>query len=96
MAYIDLNPDYTDFLQRHGLRGPDDFLRLPGVIICGHPDRNVSRVTLGTGVDSVRAFLKKEHRVRWRDRFLNARAGFGFRSKSCREMALFRLLRQAA
>jgi tRNA A-37 threonylcarbamoyl transferase component Bud32 len=94
MAYLHVNPDYTRFLKQHGLHGPEDFLRMPGVIICGHPDRNVSRVALGTGADAMSAFLKKEHCVRWRDRLANAWAGFGLRSKSCREMALFRLLGQ--
>jgi tRNA A-37 threonylcarbamoyl transferase component Bud32 len=94
MAYLDVNPAYTSLLHQQGLHGPEDFLRLPGIIICGHPDRNVSRVTLGTGGDGVRAFLKKEHRVPWRDRLANAWVGFGWRSKSCREMALFRMLRE--
>jgi tRNA A-37 threonylcarbamoyl transferase component Bud32 len=95
MACVYVNPEHACFLQQHGLQEPEDFLHLSGAIICGHPDRNVSRVTLGTGAESMRTFLKKEHRVRWRDRFANAWAGFGFRSKSCREMALLRLLRQS-
>ena len=78
MAFLKINPRYERLLEERQLATAVDFLEMPYVIICGHPDRNVSRVTLGTGSDTVRAFLKKEHRVRWRDRLANACTGFGF------------------
>lgn len=95
MAFVDINPGYREFLERHGLVGVDDFLALSGVVICGHPDRHVAQVTLGSGPSAVEAFLKREHRVRWRDRWANAWAGFGYVSKSYREAVLLRAVRQA-
>src|SRR6185437_2145150 len=44
---------------------------------------------------AVSAFLKREHRTRWRDRLANAWAGFGFVSKSCREYRLLQALAAA-
>jgi tRNA A-37 threonylcarbamoyl transferase component Bud32 len=93
MAFVDVNPRYREQLDRLGLRTPDDFLTLSGVILCGHPDRNVARVTLGEGAAAIHAFFKREHRTRWRDRLANAWAGFGFVTKSYRE---YRVLRQLA
>ncbi|HYT95135.1 MAG TPA: lipopolysaccharide kinase InaA family protein [Gemmataceae bacterium] len=91
MAFVEVNPRYREQLERLGLRTPADFLALSGVILCGHPDRHVSRLTFGKGGAALHAFLKREHRTRWRDRLANAWAGFGFTSKSYRE---YRLLRQ--
>jgi tRNA A-37 threonylcarbamoyl transferase component Bud32 len=54
------------------------------LIISGHPDRNVARVTVG-GPAGITAYLKREHRVHWRDRLGSAWAGFGLVSKSLRE-----------
>ena len=71
-------------------------MSLPSIIICGHPDRHVARVTLGTGPESVPAYLKREHRVPWRDRLFNAVAGFGFVSKSSREASILAELQRAA
>ncbi len=79
----------ADFLAA-GLTTPEAFLDLPGEIVSGHPDRHVMRVNLPDGRI---AFLKKEHRVRWKDRFENWRAGFGWSSKSVREG---RMLQRAA
>jgi tRNA A-37 threonylcarbamoyl transferase component Bud32 len=90
MAFLEVNPRYGDLLARLGLQAPADFLALPGVVYCGHPDRHVARVALG---EKRRAFLKREHRVRWKGRLANAWAGFGYTSKSHRE---YRLLHQLA
>jgi tRNA A-37 threonylcarbamoyl transferase component Bud32 len=92
MAGLFLNPHYREFLLRQGLEKAEDFLRLSGVIYCGHPDRHVSRLLLR---DTLPVFLKKEHRVRRRDRLANFWAGFGFVSKSWRELAMAQLLRTA-
>jgi len=91
MAKFFINPRYRDFLLQQGLEKAEDFLSLSGVIYCGHPDRHVARLTLA---DAAPVFLKKEHRVRWRDRFANFCAGFGFVSKSWREQAMDQLLQK--
>lgn len=67
-----------------GLHTAADFLALPGVVVGGHVQRNVSRVDLGERV----GYLKREHSVRWRDRFRNFLAGFGPVSMSLREAAI--------
>lgn len=85
MAHLCVNPHYRDFLRSLGLHTAEDFLALPAVIVSGHPERHVGRVTLGSGPSAVVAFLKREHRVRRRDRLASALAGFGFASKSERE-----------
>jgi tRNA A-37 threonylcarbamoyl transferase component Bud32 len=57
-------------------------LDLAGEIVSGHPDRHVMRIKLPDGQIG---YLKKEHRIRWKDRFENWRAGYGWCSKSERE-----------
>ena len=93
MARLQINPKYRDMLDALGLRSVGDFMHLDGVILWGHPDRSVECVTLGSG--AMRAYLKKERRIRWRDRGRNAWAGFGFASKSMREYSLLRDLHEA-
>jgi tRNA A-37 threonylcarbamoyl transferase component Bud32 len=90
MPSLEVNPRYCGLLARLGLEAPGDFLALPGVVYCGHPDRHVARVALG---EERRGFLKREHRVRWKGRLANAFAGFGYTSKSRRE---YRLLQEVA
>jgi tRNA A-37 threonylcarbamoyl transferase component Bud32 len=95
MAFVEVNPKYQDLLRRHGLVGAGQFLRLPAVVISGHPDRHVAQVSLGAGSDAVAAFLKREHLVWWKDRLAGAWAGFGLVSKSYREARTLRALHQA-
>ena len=95
MAFVEINPVYRTLLERHGLTAAEHFLALEGVIVSGHPDRHVARVSLGSGRAAVSAFLKREHRVRWKDRLANAWAGFGFVSKSRREVVMLREARRA-
>ncbi|HMF15632.1 MAG TPA: lipopolysaccharide kinase InaA family protein [Gemmataceae bacterium] len=92
MARLFINPRYREVLLKEGLEKAEDFVRLSGVIYCGHPHRHVARLNL---CDSLSVFLKKEHRVRWHDRLANFWAGFGFVSKSWRELATDRMLEQA-
>jgi hypothetical protein len=95
-AFVDMNPRFSSLLKRHGLENPQDFLGLPAVIVGGHSDRNVARVNLQTkprGKPATTAFLKREHRVPWRDRLANAWAGFGWCSKSYREALVLRAMR---
>src|SRR5262245_37247451 len=88
MARLFIHPRYRDWLQRLGLRAAEDFLGLSGVIVCGHPDRNVARIRLQDGGQAISLFLKKEHRVRLRDRLAHLLGGFGFVSKTYKEKAL--------
>jgi tRNA A-37 threonylcarbamoyl transferase component Bud32 len=94
MAFVEINPRYRALLGRHGLTSPELFLALPAVIVSGHPDRHVAQVTVGDGPAAVAAFLKREHRIPWKDRLANAWAGFGFVSKSYREALTLRALQQ--
>jgi hypothetical protein len=94
-AYLRVNPRYQGILDRHGLNSPRAFLRLPAVIISGHPDRNVARVTLGKNDDAIHAYLKREHRVRGKQRLANFWAGYGLVSVSHREALTLRRLRRA-
>jgi len=99
-SFLDVNPRYRELLKRQGLKVPEDFLALPAVIVSGHPDRNVARVSLGSLQDKsghrvgVTAYLKREHRLPWRDRLVNAWAGFGWCSKSYREALVLRAMRE--
>jgi tRNA A-37 threonylcarbamoyl transferase component Bud32 len=85
VAFVEVNPRYKEMLSGEGLECPERFLDLPGVIVSGHPDRNVTRVTVGPFPHEITCFLKCEHRVPRRDRIVNAWAGFSFVSKSERE-----------
>ena len=75
MAFLKVNPRYQQCLEHQGLVAPVHFLEMPSVIICGHPDHNVARVTLAAGAVAFPAFLKREHRIPWKERLLNATAG---------------------
>jgi tRNA A-37 threonylcarbamoyl transferase component Bud32 len=83
-----MHPDHRGWLDANGLTSPRDFLALPGVVVSGHVGRNVSRVEIG----SATAYLKREHRVRVRDRFRSWRDGFGWASMAEREAAVIRRL----
>jgi len=79
---ITVDLEMRDVLGSLGLTTPEAFLAMSGEIISGHPDRHVMRVVLANGRAG---YLKREHRIRWRDRFCNWRAGYGWVSKSVRE-----------
>lgn len=83
-----VRPECRDWLDAAGLRTATDFLTLPGVVVSGHVGRNVSRVEIA----GTTAYLKREHRVRVRDRFRAWRDGFGWQSVSAREAAVLRRL----
>lgn len=72
-------------------------IRIPpgGEIVSGHADRHVVRVILGQGRRRFVAYLKREHRVRLRDRFSSWWAGYGWVSKSVREARVLAELRKA-
>jgi len=88
MSLLEVHPSERDTLAQLGLTSAADFLRLEGVIQGGHPDRHVLRLNVG----GVTCFLKKEHRVAWRDRLSHWWRGHGFVSKStCEGRVLSRL-----
>ncbi len=93
MAFLEIHPRHHAALAHEGLSAAGDFLRLGGLIHCGHPDRHVARLELGPPGQRLAVFLKREHRVAWRDRWASAWAGCGFVTKSRRE---YRLLQQLA
>ena len=92
MGWVRIDPGWRETMHQAGLVSAADFLRLPGVILCGHPDRHVLKVEAGILPG---AFLKKEHRIPWRDRLANAWAGYGFVSKSTREAGILYRVAQA-
>jgi len=73
-----------------GMPSPRELIELPGVVVSGHVGRNVSRVVLSDET----AYLKSEHRVRWRDRLRSFLDGFGPVSVSEREYRVIRRLRE--
>jgi tRNA A-37 threonylcarbamoyl transferase component Bud32 len=91
MGLLSINLRYCDLLARHGLTCAERLAALPGVIVSGHPGRHVARVAVGDQV----AYLKREHRILWRDRLRSAAAGFGFASLAVREARTLTALRTA-
>jgi heptose I phosphotransferase len=87
-------PLYRRLLRRNGLSRPDDFLRLGGLIVSGHADRNVTRLSLEGEEGPVGFFLKREHRVGRGARLANAWAGYGFVSRCVREARALEALRR--
>jgi tRNA A-37 threonylcarbamoyl transferase component Bud32 len=83
---VEIAPRYRGRLARLGLATVDDFLGLPGEVVSGHPDRHVVRVEL-PGWDRP-LYLKRQHRVTWRERLRNRLAGFGWASRCGREAAV--------
>jgi heptose I phosphotransferase len=92
--FVEVRTGYRGLLRRLGLTRAEHFLALPGTIISGHPDRNVQCLTLKSGGGRLALYLKREHRVGFRARFMNALAGFGFVSRSLREACVLDALRR--
>ncbi len=90
-AFVEVNPHYRELLWENGLDDVGDFLDREAVIISGHPNRHVARLTLG----AANFYLKREERVPWTVRLGNAFAGFGFVSLSLREASVLRALPRA-
>ena len=89
-GWVRLHPRWIEYCEQNQLGHAGAFLDLPGEIVSGHVHRHVMEVKL----PDLRGFLKKEHRVRWRDRFANRREGFGWVSRSEREARLLQELEQ--
>jgi tRNA A-37 threonylcarbamoyl transferase component Bud32 len=91
MCLLEVHADERDALAQVGLTSAADFLQLEGVIQGGHPGRHVLRLNVG----GVPCYLKKEHRVAWRDRLGHWWRGHGYVSKSTREGRLLARLEAA-
>src|SRR5206468_4220680 len=87
-GWVVVHPRYRRRFARWGMVAAGDFLDQPGEVVSGHADRHVVHVLLGRGRERCAAFLKREHRVLWRDRLAAAWAGYGWASKSEREARL--------
>jgi tRNA A-37 threonylcarbamoyl transferase component Bud32 len=94
-GWVVVHPRYRRRFARWNLTDPRTILDLPGEVVSGHPDRHVVRVVVGRDLERFVAFLKREHRVPWRDRLTNLLFGFGWASKSEREARLLEQLRCA-
>ena len=87
-GWIEINPRCQDRPEALALTDAHAILELPGEVVCGHPDRHVVRVELAGAV----FYLKRQHRVGWRERFRQWCAGFGWSSRCEREAKLLREL----
>ena len=94
-GFLVVHPRYRAWLKKCGVEHAEDLFRLPGEIVCGHPDRHVAKVSLGRGHSQRFAYLKREHQVSWRTRIRNKLAGFGPVSRAEREAATLRTLEGA-
>jgi heptose I phosphotransferase len=79
--FVSLHPAARALLRRRRWSEPEAFLDLPARVVSGHPGRDVARVELGEGT----AYLKRQQRVSWKERFASARAGWGLVSRCLRE-----------
>lgn len=86
-GWVEVHPDFAD---RLAAATADELLDLPGEVVSGHPDRHVVRVEL-PGWDRA-LYLKRQHRVTWKERLRQWRDGFGWRSRCGREAALLKQL----
>ena len=92
-GWVNVNPRFRARLAALGLTSAEVLLDLPGEVVSGHPDRHVVRVEL-PGWGGV-LYLKRQHRVGWRERLRQRFAGFGWASRCGREAAVLRDLAAA-
>ncbi|HJZ57733.1 MAG TPA: lipopolysaccharide kinase InaA family protein [Gemmataceae bacterium] len=88
-----VHPQCGKRLAEMGLDRAEAILDLPGEIVSGHPDRHVIRIALPGWECGL--FLKREHRVGWRERLRQWLAGFGWTSRCEREARILRDLEAA-
>lgn len=89
-GWVVLQPRFQERLAGLGWTTADRLLGLPGEVVSGHPDRHVVRVD-HPGWGGV-LYLKRQHRVGWRQRLQQWLAGFGWGSRCEREARLLQLL----
>jgi hypothetical protein len=94
-GWVVIDPRYQRRLTRRELFAAADFIDLPGEVVSGHADRHVVRVVIGRGLNRLECYLKREHRVPWRERLRNFCDGFGWVSKSEREVRILHGLHRA-
>ncbi len=91
-GYLDVNPRYADRFESLGLCRAAGLVDWPGLIVGGHPDRHVRKVT----IDEQVMYLKCEHRIPWGWRLRCAREGYGLSSLSWREAQTLRVIKSRA
>jgi len=89
-GWVEVHPE---FAARLAGASADDLLELPGEVVSGHPDRHVVRVELPGWERAL--YLKRQHRVTWKERLRQWRDGFGWRSRCGREAELLKHLAAA-
>lgn len=89
-GWVEVHPGFADRLAG---ATADELLNLPGEVVSGHPDRHVVRVEL-PGWDRA-LYLKRQHRLTWKERLRQWHDGFGWRSRCGREAALLKQLAAA-
>jgi Lipopolysaccharide kinase (Kdo/WaaP) family len=95
VRYLTIHPDFRQDFVAAGLQTAEDLLRLDSVIFCGHPGRNVGRISIPTQAGVLRLLIKREHRVPLKERLANFVGGFGFASRSKREALTLSALQAA-
>jgi heptose I phosphotransferase len=91
-GYLELHPHHAGWLRELGLHTVEDFLALQGLIVSGHPDRNVSRLELRVDNLPLTVYMKREHRVPWAVRLAGWWAGVGWCSRSVHEARILHAL----
>src|SRR5688572_20933055 len=97
MAWIEFTPSYAPIFLDRDLSTAPALLNWSGILVNRHRDRQVEQVRFaGQGAQrSDGFFIKKQHRVTWRERLRNAWHGFGWRSTAVREAALLHAAKAA-
>ncbi len=93
-GFVELAAAYRPFLRGLGLTEAGQFLSLEGSVVSGHADRDVTRLTLGTGPGAVTVYLKRERHVSRAVRLRSLFAGFGLASRSVREARTLQALQR--
>jgi tRNA A-37 threonylcarbamoyl transferase component Bud32 len=85
----EIHPEYRERFAAARLLTAEALLALPGEIVSGHPDRHVMRVKLPGGLVG---YMKRQHRIGWRERLKQKLAGFGWTSRCHREAKILKML----
>jgi len=88
-GWAEVHPKFRESFAAARLMTAEALLALPGEIVSGHPDRHVVRVELPGG--SI-GYMKRQHRVTWRERLKQKIAGFGWSSRCIREARVLKSL----
>lgn len=88
-GWAQVHPKYRESFAEARLMTAEALLALPGEIVSGHPDRHVMQVELPGGGS---AFLKRQHKVTWRERLKQKFDGCGWSSRCVREANVLKQL----